>query len=349
MKTVIKAMIVLGVISLSLGSVIGCKKKTEEALLDEIEKRESPKQKEVVLQIGKSIRYWKYSMVSPEEIKKETEISLIFEHAFISKTVPWDPFLQRELAGKKYLIVYAHVENMGPREGTPSCIKVEVKAANGFIYSAKDYPVLFGRIGRPVTALSRLETGTTIEDWQPLRGSSGLFSNLKQGEKAWWAFFGEMPEDAIPVELFGELGEYYYTEAKFRLRLPKNLTDSGKVEESKEPGGPTGIESIPESEMTWVLCTNTSCGASYEMSLREFSKQLESKAQGRMPMNGTPMLTCQKCGKESIVKAIKCEKCGNVFREYSVPADFADRCPKCKYSKVEATRKARLGVTAPSQ
>jgi phage FluMu protein Com len=106
-------------------------------------------------------------------------------------------------------------------------------------------------------------------------------------------------------------------------------------------GGAAGTESIDESEMIWVKCRQ--CGAAYEMSKKKYYEELEEKARANpTPMMITPLLTCQKCGKDGIQKAHKCEKCGEIFFENSVPNDFADRCPKCKHSETEAIRKARL-------
>lgn len=102
-----------------------------------------------------------------------------------------------------------------------------------------------------------------------------------------------------------------------------------------------GVNSIADSEQTWVKCMK--CGASYQMGLKQYYQELDEKARA----NPTPMpmahpLTCQKCGQDAVRKAVKCENCGEVFFEYSVPNDFPDRCPKCKHSTMEAKRKANL-------
>ncbi len=104
-------------------------------------------------------------------------------------------------------------------------------------------------------------------------------------------------------------------------------------------GGGDGVDDIPSDQMVWVICT--SCKASYQMGERDFYKQ----SQERMvpgAMTPTP-LTCKECGKDAIVLAVKCENpdCGHVFREGSVPGDFPDRCPKCKQSATEESRKRR--------
>lgn len=104
--------------------------------------------------------------------------------------------------------------------------------------------------------------------------------------------------------------------------------------------GAGGLDSISDTEQVWVKCRL--CKASYEMGKKQFYEELEEKAKASpTAMMMTPPLTCQKCGKDGIMKAVKCEKCGIVFFENSVPNDFADRCPECKYSKMEAVREER--------
>lgn len=101
----------------------------------------------------------------------------------------------------------------------------------------------------------------------------------------------------------------------------------------------SGIDDIPDADMTWVKCLK--CGQGYEMSFKEYLKQINEKStasQTGVPI--TPLLTCEKCGKDGVVKAFKCENCGEIFREGSVQGDFSDRCPKCKHSATEAKRQA---------
>lgn len=106
-------------------------------------------------------------------------------------------------------------------------------------------------------------------------------------------------------------------------------------------GGQGGLDTIPEDEMVWVKCRK--CNQFYEMGKRAYHEAVRTKAaQSTTAMMMTPPLTCEKCGKDGIFLAEKCEKCGNVFFQNSVPADFADRCPDCKFSKTEAVRQERL-------
>ena len=107
-------------------------------------------------------------------------------------------------------------------------------------------------------------------------------------------------------------------------------------------GGGGGLDSIPDDKMTWVKCSNPKCKAEYEMSEKQYFKEMEKRFN---PMaRTTPPLTCEKCGKDSLFRAIKCANpaCGVVFIRDSVPNDIFDRCPECKQSETEEIRKKRL-------
>jgi len=100
-----------------------------------------------------------------------------------------------------------------------------------------------------------------------------------------------------------------------------------------------GIESISPEETIWVKCQNPDCKAAYQMGKRAYFKYIEEHADPMSP--SAPALVCKKCGKESIYRAEKCEKCGLIFLRGTVPNDFADRCPKCGRSETEEQRKRR--------
>jgi len=87
----------------------------------------------------------------------------------------------------------------------------------------------------------------------------------------------------------------------------------------------------------WVKCKNTDCGAEYQMSKTAYYEYLGKHRDPASPK--TPSPVCKICGQESIALAVKCEKCGSVFFKGAVPHDFADRCPKCNYSKTAEERK----------
>jgi ssDNA-binding Zn-finger/Zn-ribbon topoisomerase 1 len=104
----------------------------------------------------------------------------------------------------------------------------------------------------------------------------------------------------------------------------------------------TALDAIPETKQVWVKCDK--CDQSYQMSMRQYYKGLEEKVKANpSPFPLALPLKCAKCGQDGIRKAFKCDQCGEVFFANSIPADFEDRCPKCGYSTVEATRKARSG------
>ncbi|KPL23467.1 MAG: hypothetical protein AMJ75_06035 [Phycisphaerae bacterium SM1_79] len=107
-------------------------------------------------------------------------------------------------------------------------------------------------------------------------------------------------------------------------------------------GTPGGIDDIPDEEMTWVKCNNPACKAEYEMGLKAYYKETEERLQPNSMT--TPALICEKCGKPSVYRAVKCTNpdCGIVFIRGIVPNDFPDRCPECKRSETEEIRKKRL-------
>ena len=106
--------------------------------------------------------------------------------------------------------------------------------------------------------------------------------------------------------------------------------------------GSAGIDSIDASEQVWVKCR--SCNTSYQMGKKQYYEETSKRmAANPTPMMFTPPLTCQKCGKDAVSLAGKCPNCGEVFFSGSFPNDHPDRCPKCKHSKTEDSRKARLG------
>jgi predicted Zn-ribbon and HTH transcriptional regulator len=107
----------------------------------------------------------------------------------------------------------------------------------------------------------------------------------------------------------------------------------------KTHGGASGVDALSDSEMTWVTCLE--CRQGYEMPLKQYFKEVREKtvaSTSALPVAAP--LTCKQCGKDGIVRAYKCEKCGEVFRVGAVRNDLEDRCPKCKFSAMEAKREA---------
>jgi len=97
--------------------------------------------------------------------------------------------------------------------------------------------------------------------------------------------------------------------------------------------GGSGIPKYFDQELTWLKCSNPQCGATYQISKRDYFKYIEKHQDWRKA--GPPALVCKECGKKTVYRAVKCEKCRKIFYWGSVPGDFEDRCPNCGYSKLE--------------
>ena len=100
---------------------------------------------------------------------------------------------------------------------------------------------------------------------------------------------------------------------------------------------------IPDDQMTWVKCNNSACNAEYEIPLNKYHQEVEKRLNPLFPTN-TP-IACDECNQESIFEACKCQNpnCGIVFlKGISGTNDLDDRCPKCKQSATEESRKERL-------
>jgi Zn finger protein HypA/HybF involved in hydrogenase expression len=111
---------------------------------------------------------------------------------------------------------------------------------------------------------------------------------------------------------------------------------------TRSGGSAAGVDSISDTEQVWMKCR--SCNNTFEMSRKQYYKDIQEKAQASATaMMFTPPLTCPKCSKNSAFLAEKCPNCNEIFISGSIPNDFPDRCPKCKHSKTEDIRKARLG------
>jgi len=101
----------------------------------------------------------------------------------------------------------------------------------------------------------------------------------------------------------------------------------------------TNVTATSRGEL-WVKCNSPDCAAAYRISEQDYYQQIEERVKANPMALVTPALTCKRCGKESVYRAVKCEKCGHMFF-YGNPNDFNDRCPKCGYSKMENERKKR--------
>ena len=110
-------------------------------------------------------------------------------------------------------------------------------------------------------------------------------------------------------------------------------------------GGSVGLDGIDVDAKIWVKCKNGSCKAAKEMGERDFYEAVEGNTEpGR---RSGPGLTCDQCGKQSVYKAKKCPEsdCLAVFFYGSSQNDFPDRCPECKVSQTEKSRKERRSAS----
>jgi hypothetical protein len=104
-------------------------------------------------------------------------------------------------------------------------------------------------------------------------------------------------------------------------------------------GEGASIEDIPAGAMIWLKCEN--CGEAYQIPKREYYEYMQEHQDPFSP--GPLYLVCKECGQEKARRAVKCAECGEVFFYGTAPAgDFADRCPKCGYSEMEAKREEAL-------
>lgn len=105
-------------------------------------------------------------------------------------------------------------------------------------------------------------------------------------------------------------------------------------------GGGGGIDSIPSDEMVWVKCTNKSCQAEYQMNKRQYHEEAE-EVMRKNPMASLAPVKCEKCGNNTALLAEKCPYCETVFITGTNSNDQPDRCPNCKKSAIEESRKER--------
>jgi len=101
---------------------------------------------------------------------------------------------------------------------------------------------------------------------------------------------------------------------------------------------------IDEDATTWMFCRNRQCEHSFEMNLRGYFEFLEANADHRILI--APPLSCPECDEPSCYRAVKCAKCELVFEPGTVAGTFADCCPKCGFSQIEANRKAAAAERA---
>ena len=147
---------------------------------------------------------------------------------------------------------------------------------------------------------------------------------------------GRMAMDiAVPKEHLTELTTAFQAMAQ---QQQKTMMQQPAEDKDAEPDkDQADSQPVDMHDAVWVKCKNPDCEAEYQMSQTTYYEYLRKHRDPASPQAPSPV--CKVCGQESIALAVKCEKCGSVFFKGAVPHDFADRCPKCNYSKTEEERK----------
>lgn len=91
------------------------------------------------------------------------------------------------------------------------------------------------------------------------------------------------------------------------------------------------VRGIERSRMIWVKCKNPDCEVVYQIDKKDYFKYVQEH-RNALSLSA-PSLVCEKCGEESVYRAVRCQKCGLIFSIGSVAGDFSDKCPQCGYSK----------------
>jgi hypothetical protein len=117
------------------------------------------------------------------------------------------------------------------------------------------------------------------------------------------------------------------------------LALAGAITFITSSGEEGGIDTLKRGqEMFWIKCRNPDCEHEFQMDMKDYFIYMKEN-QDPMSM-APPAVVCPECSEESSYRAAKCDKCGLIFERNTIPNDFADRCPECKYSKTEESRKA---------
>jgi len=92
----------------------------------------------------------------------------------------------------------------------------------------------------------------------------------------------------------------------------------------------------------WVKCNNPDCKAEYQIDGKDYFRHVQQYEGGLI---APPPLTCGKCGRQSVYRAMKCRKCGKIFFMGTMSEDYPDRCPECGYGRTGELRSKRKPKT----
>ncbi len=221
MKNIIKTITTAGMIFFLLGTISGCKGKSEEEEIEKLveklgeaktekeaaeiaekiekleERAKKKSTKEIIVKLGESFTFWQKDAFG----EQTTRFSITFERTSTTKEHPFAPNVIPIPKGKKHFAIIAKIKNLGPRETAPEA-DIELKVDKGYIYDVG----AFGELYRsPRYEPSSLEP----------------MYRLEPGQTGWRLFCSEIPEDTTPIEILGTLGGsgLLTGNTKFRMRL----------------------------------------------------------------------------------------------------------------------------------
>ena len=91
-----------------------------------------------------------------------------------------------------------------------------------------------------------------------------------------------------------------------------------------------------KGQVILLMCKKSECGHVFEMDKKQYYEYLEAN---RDPTTlSSPPAQCPECGENSGVRAVRCEKCEEVFFYGAVQGMYRDTCPKCSFSREKEDR-----------
>lgn len=113
------------------------------------------------------------------------------------------------------------------------------------------------------------------------------------------------------------------------------IVAAGAITYYSMTGGGAQVQQIPDRQ-EWFICT--ACKQVFSMTAQEYAEIMK----GTQTMGPAP-IQCPHCKKTGAASACKCPQCGHVFVLERKINDYADRCPKCKFSEYEQKLKEQQG------
>jgi DNA-directed RNA polymerase subunit RPC12/RpoP len=141
--------------------------------------------------------------------------------------------------------------------------------------------------------------------------------------------------EVIREEVGKQVGEFTND---YLAANPKEEEKKGSLTDEARSSG------IPDEfayRYTRMLCRNPDCRNTWQMNLKEYYEMVEQFRIENPGLMENPAADCPKCSEPAGYQAVKCEKCGLIFENNTVPRTFEDRCPDCGHSAIEERRKKR--------